>query len=202
MTDGPVIRLFRFRPARVEFDQILRTEMLPDLRSLPGLLDVHVGRQGPDELGERIVASTWTDRASMVAGMGASLVEPVFHPERLAATMDRTLEVHDLEIVLQFDVKREPTLLRLFRGVVRTGELWPYVEQARIGTLADADAGRGPCALYLAADPPDRFVTVSLWPDWTAIETATGGDVRRPIATKDSGRIVGMDVSHYEVVPD
>ena len=43
---------------------------------------------------------------------------------------------------------------------------------------------------------------MSLWPDWAAIERATGGDVRRPMATKDSARIVDMDIVHYEVVTD
>ena len=56
--------------------------------------------------------------------------------------------------------------------------------------------------LYLAADPPDRFLTLSLWPDWSAIERATGGDVHRPMSTKDSARIVDMDIVHYEVVTD
>ena len=49
---------------------------------------------------------------------------------------------------------------------------------------------------------PDRFLTVSLWPDWAAIERATGGDIRRPMSTKDSARIVDMDIVHYEVVSD
>jgi hypothetical protein len=50
--------------------------------------------------------------------------------------------------------------------------------------------------------PPDRFITVSLWPSWSAIEVATGGDIHRPIVTRDPRRIVGMDVEHYEVVPE
>lgn len=176
--------------------------MIPDLRRLPGLVDVHVGRHGPDELGGRIVASVWTNRRSMVAGLGESLTKPIFHPQQMNQTKDRTLEVHDVEIALGFDLATPPTVLRLFLGQVRPGELAPYIEDARAGTLADARAGRGPCALYLASDPPDRFITVSLWPDWAAIEAATGGDIHRPIMTKDSRRIIDMDVVHYEVVRD
>ena len=202
MTDEAVIRLFRFRPAHAEFDGILRTEMLPDMRRLPGLLDVHVGRHGPEDLGDRIVASVWTDQASMVAGVGSSLASPVFHAHRLPETTDRDLEVLPLDVLLRFDLPRPPTVLRVFRGGVRPGELRPYVADARAGTLADAEAGIGPSALYLAPVPPDRFVTVSLWPDWRAIERATGGDVHRPITTKDPSRIVEMDVAHYEVVPE
>jgi hypothetical protein len=200
--EQPVIRLFRFRPVHVEFDHVLRTEMLPDLRSLAGLVDVRVGRHGPEDLGGRIVVSVWANHESMVAGVGESMTQPIFHPERLAETTDRILEVHRLEVAFRFDLATAPTILRVFRGRVRPGELELYVEDARAGTLADAAADRGPNALYLAAIPPDRFLTVSLWPSWTAVEAATGGDVHRPIVTRDPRRIVEMDVAHYEVVPD
>jgi len=176
--------------------------MLPDLRRMPGLLDVHVGRHGLDALGDRIVASVWESHDSMVAGLGASLAEPVFHPERVSDTTDQTLEVHRLAFEFRFELAAPPTILRLFRGVVRSGELEPYVEEALAGTLADTEAGRGPNAIYLAPVLPDRFITMSLWPDWTAIEIATGGDVHRPIVTKDPRRIVEMDVVHYEVIPE
>jgi hypothetical protein len=202
LNDRPVIRLFRFRPLRAEVDHTLRSVMLPDLRRLDGLIDVHVGRRGSDQVGERIVASVWRDQDAMVAGVGPSLAASTFHPERLADTTDQVLDVDELAVLLRFDPAPPATLLRLFQGTVRAGELDAYVAEARAGTLADAGAGRGPSALYLTVQPPDRFVTVSLWPDWTAIERATGGDVQRPVATKDSTRLVGMDVDHYEVVGD
>ena len=202
MSDRPVIRLFRFRPARVEFDKTLRTIMVPDLRRIDGLIDVHVGRHGSEQLGDRIVATIWTDRTAMEAGMGSSLAESTFHPDRLSDTTDQQLEAHELDLLLRFPGGSPSTLLRLFRGQVKPGELAAYVEEARAGTLADVEARQGPTALYLAGDPPDRFLTVSLWPDWAAIERATGGDIRRPMSTKDSARIVDMDIVHYEVVSD
>jgi heme-degrading monooxygenase HmoA len=202
VSDRPVIRLFRFRPARVEFDKTLRTIMVPDLRRMEGLIDVHVGRHGSEQLGDRVVATIWTDRAAMNAGMGPSLAESTFHTDRLSETTDRQFEAHELDLMLRFPGGPPSTLLRLFRGQVKPGELEAYIEEARAGTLADVEAERGPAALYLAADPPDRFLTVSLWPDWAAIERATGGDVRRPMATKDSARIVDMDIVHYEVVTE
>ena len=76
------------------------------------------------------------------------------------------------------------------------------LSQSTTGQFADAAAKRGSNALYLAPVPPDRFITVSLWPSWSAIEVATGGDIHRPIVTRDPRRIVGMDVEHYEVVPE
>ena len=198
--DRRILRVFRFRPEHPEFDGFLRTEMVADLRRFPGLLDVHIGRRGQDQGGDRIVTTVWADRPSMTAAVGESLETSTFHPERLADTTDRTLEILDLRIALPFEVSEPPSLLRMFRGEVRPGELDAYVDETRAGTLADAEAGRGPCALYLAVDPPDRFITVSLWPSWQTIEIATGGDVHRPLTTKDTSRLVGMDIAHYEVV--
>ncbi len=202
LPDGTVLRLFRFRPAHGEFDRTLRTEMLPDLRKLPGLVDVHVGRHGSSELGDRIVASVWRDRDAMVRAMGESLSTSTFHPEHMSETTDQVLEVHELAFGIRFAPPSAATILRVFRGSVRPGELEPYIEESRAGTIADTEAGRGPNAIYLAPVEADRFVTVSLWRSWDAIETATGGDVHRPIVTKDPRRIIGMDVIHYEVIPE
>jgi heme-degrading monooxygenase HmoA len=176
--------------------------MLPDLRKLPGLVDVHVGRHGSSELGDRIVASVWQDGDAMVRAMGESLSTSTFHPEHMSETTDQVLEVHQLAFAIRFGPPSAATVLRLFRGTVRPGELEPYIEEAHAGTIADTEAGRGPNAIYLAPVDADRFVTLSLWPSWDAIETATGGDVHRPIVTKDPRRIVDMAVIHYEVIPE
>lgn len=201
MPAGPrILRVFRFRPEHPEFDGFLRAEMVPDLRRSPGLIDVYVGRRGQDQGGDRVVTTVWTDRASMLEAVGESLETSPFHPERLADTTDRSLDILDLRIALPFELAEPPTLLRLFRGEVRPGELDAYVEETKAGTLADTEAGRGPSVLYLAVDPPDRFVTVSLWPSWPAIEVATGGDIHQPLTTKNTRRLVGMVIAHYEVV--
>jgi len=55
-------------------------------------------------------------------------------------------------------------------------------------------------ALYLADRGDDRFVTISAWREWADIEWATGGDVRRPAATRQSERLLEWDVEHYEIV--
>ena len=198
--DGHVLRVFRFRPVVSEFDGFLRTEMLPAVSHLPGLLAVHAGRRDLDSGGDRIVATVWESRAAMIANVGASLEESPFFPERRAQTVDWTLDILDIRIELPFSTAEPPALLRLFRGTVRPGELEDYVAEVRMGTMADADAGRGPAALYLAVDPPDDFVTVSLWPSWETIALATGGDIQRPTITKDSRRLIGIEVAHYETV--
>ena len=192
MSDRPVIRLFRFRPARVEFDKTLRTIMVPDLRRIEGLIDVHVGRHGSEQLGDRVVATIWTDRAAMNAGMGPSLAESTFHTDRLSETTDHQFEAHELDLMLRFPGGPPSTLLRLFRGQVKPGELAAYIEEARAGTLADVEAERGPAALYLAADPPDRFLT--------AVAVAgLGGDRagdRRRRAPADGDQGLGADRRH------
>ena len=69
----PDPRGFGGMPARVEFDRTRRTIMVPDLWRIDGLIDVHVGRHGPEQpeqLGDRVLATIWTDRTAMNAGMG------------------------------------------------------------------------------------------------------------------------------------
>ena len=101
--------------------------MLPDLRKLPGLIDVHVGRHGSSELGDRIVASVWRDRDAMVRAMGESLSTSTFHPEHMSETTDQVLEVHELAFAIRFAPPSAATVLRLFRGSVRPGELEEYI---------------------------------------------------------------------------
>jgi hypothetical protein len=49
---------------------------------------------------------------------------------------------------------------------------------------------------------PSRFVTVSAWTGWAAIEQATGGNIHQPLATRNAERLVAFDVGHYEILPD
>jgi hypothetical protein len=201
-----VLRLFRFRPVRKGFDAILRDELIPDLVGFPELIDVHVGRQGPDEMGERLVASVWESRAAMSAAVGERLESAIFHPERLEGTTDRALDVKELTIAMRFDdspaLPQSTTgILRVARGHIQPGELDAYRDDVRIGTLADAEAGHGPLALYLVIDPPDRFLTLSAWSSWSVLEAATGGDVQRPLATRHVERIKDWGAVHYEILP-
>lgn len=175
----------------------MRRRLARALRGEPGLTDIIAGRHGPDELGTRIAVSVWAgeagipDRTAALDELVASLDVTDIRSERLAVHV----EFRDAR-------DRSARLLRVFRGEVRAGELDRYVEEAEAGTRADAAAGRGPIALFLATDPavPNRFVTVSTWPDWTTVEAATGGDVRRPIATRHPERLVAADATHFEVI--
>ena len=202
MSDGAVIRLFEFRPVRGAFDSILRDVMIPDLRLLPGLQQVYVGRQGPDEIGDRVVASIWTSRRAMAAAVGETFEVPRFHAEYLEETTDRRLDCLPLAFAIEGERVEPVALIRLVAGRVRPGELDDYVREALQGTQTDAAAGTGPNALYLATRPPDRFRTLSVWPDWTTLQEATGGNPERPIATRHAERLIDWGVSHYEALPD
>jgi hypothetical protein len=200
--DGAHLRLFRFVPVRTAFDEILRDQMIPDLCRLPGLLDVHGGRQGPGDLGRRVIASIWATGAEMREGVGESFDEGRFHPEHLDETTERELTI--LPILVR--TAREPMprsgILRLARGRVRPGELAAYGDDVLAGTERDARAGYGPCTLVLAGGEDDRFMTFSVWPDWAAIEHATGSDIQRPITTRQPERIIEWSVEFYERLPD
>jgi heme-degrading monooxygenase HmoA len=198
-----VLRLFQFRPVRSAFDGILRDTMLPDLRRLPGLIDLHLGRRGPDELGQRLLATVWSSQEAMVAAVGEDFDHPVFHPEFLAETTDRTLESRPLAISMALEVSGRARILRTLRGQIRPGERDAYIEQARLGYLGDVDAGRGPLAIHLGTGPgEDDFVTLSVWDSWSAIEAATGGDVRRPMATRHPELIIAWEATHLEIIEE
>jgi hypothetical protein len=175
--------------------------MLPDLRRMPGLVDVFLGRRGPDELGPRLNATVWTSREAMVSGVGEDFDPPIFHPEFIDETTERVLEILPIAISVPFDGVGTPRILRTLHGTTQPGERAAYIEEARNGTIADIDAGRGPLALHLAIGPgDDDFVTASVWESWAALETATGGDVQRPVATRHPERIARWDATHFEVI--
>jgi hypothetical protein len=200
VADEAVIRILHFRPQRVDFDSQLREQFIPILRGQAGLLDLVAGRHGPDERGPRVVLSVWDADAAVALPQwpDQALVDQVGSAETTAPPA----EVLPVRARFRSDRTDPPRVLRIFRGRVRAGELEAYVDEAASGTRADAAAGYGPLALYLAADivAPDTFITASAWADWSAIETATGGDIRRPVATRHPERLIEADVLHYEVI--
>jgi hypothetical protein len=200
-TESRVIRLFRFRPVRSAFDLILREKMMPALLQLPGLSELYVGRQGPEELGPRLIATVWESRESMASAVSESLDHPIFLPEYLQESTDRELEFFRLTFGYRFARPEQPGVLRLVNGQVRREGLDRYVEEARAGTLADADQGRGPMALYLAPRSAERFVTLSVWSDWASLQEATGGELDRPIATRHAKLLDAWQAEHYEAIP-
>ena len=53
----------------------------------------YIGRQGPEELGPRLIATVWDSRDAMATAVGESFDQPIFLPKYLDETTDRVLEV-------------------------------------------------------------------------------------------------------------
>lgn len=205
----PAMRIERFVPRTIGADDDLRARLIPDLGARAGLQYVVAGRQGPDDLGPRIIVSVWTP-GTVLGGVAVDARRP--EPAGSAALQPDGVEDLIVRVAVQPDqveagrVDGGPPgaarVLRVFRGAVRTAERDAYVRDVETGTLRDIDAGTGPLALFLAvpAADSDRFVTVSVWPGWSEIEAATGGNPRNPVATRHPERLVASDVAHYEVV--
>jgi hypothetical protein len=199
--EGRTLRLFRFRPVRPAFDSILRDVLLPDLAAVHGIDEIIVGRRGPGELGERLIATIWSSRAAMVASVGESFDEPVFHAELLDESTDRTLKVAPIVFDVGSTEPLEPSVVRLVLGRTKPDAHATYLEEARAGTDADLEAGRGPIRLCLADLGENRFATVSIWGQWDTVGEATGGSVADPTATRHSELLDEWQVDHYELVP-
>jgi hypothetical protein len=201
-----VLRLLRFQPegSGPVFDAWARDRLLPAYCGRPGLERVYLGRR-VEESDERCLAALWTagNGPLGVGPPGAPLanVTPPGDVVPAEITVIQHLELPLAVCVATLD-RAVPQVLRVYQGQVRAGELDVYAAEAERGTLADIAAGHGPLGLFLAMDPPDRFVTVSIWTAWDAIEAATGGNIRQPIATKNTHRLVRGTALHYEMLPD
>ncbi len=201
LAEPGVIRLLRFRPAKAAFDAVLRTQVVPAMRQCDELVDVFAGRRGPGDHGPRLVASAWRSPESMLAAVGASREIDGNGLEPEDGSTESELLWLPLAFAFRGDARGLPAVLRLVTGQVRPDELETYITDAHARTIADAAAGRGPVALYLAPDPPDSFRTLSVWIDWETLQQATGGDVNRPIATRHAERLLEWEAEHYEILP-
>jgi hypothetical protein len=147
-----------------------------------------------------MIVSIWESGVALTSALGAAGGDRL-EIETADEVGTSRVECATIALDLPFDRTDPAQVLRVFRGQVREGELDMYVEEARNGTLADAAGPHGPLGLYLGPQPPDRFVTVSIWTGWESIEAATHGNIRQPIATSNAARLVGGTATHYEVVP-
>lgn len=201
--DATVIRLLTFRtvgPAPA-LDVALRTDALPGLEPVRGLVDAYAGRHGAADSGDRIIVTTWRSRGSMDEAFRTGDVDRLI-PDHAEQVRDARVETLDLVFGFRLERPAPPRVLRVFHGEVRPDDLDAYAEQVREGALRDARTTEGMLALYFAVERPARFLTVSLWADWDSIQHATGATVREPTTTRDGARVVAATAVHYEVVPD
>ena len=198
--DARSLRVLTFRPSAsaATVDSSLRDEVITGLCARREVVDAYVARDGGDA-GDRVVATVWgtpPDGDVEIDLLRRSL------PADVDALADARLDGLPLCVAARFERDDPPGVLRVFRGTTRPGELDAYIDEARTGMLADAQVNQGLIAFYLGRQGPDTFVTVSAWTGWDAIESATGGNHRRPFATRQADRLVAFTVDHYEVLPD
>jgi len=218
--DARHLRVVTFHPVGPEtlVDAALRETCLPALLGSDGIIDAWAGRKGSRSDPRRVLVTTWVDApsASTASAPGVRAEAANAHddqpdPPDLATlraisaagtslTIDAALAV-ELAVHLRFDRPEPARILRVFHGTVRPGELDAYVADARTGTMADAVVNDGLVAFALGPAAADAFVTVSAWTGWPAIEEATGGNTRVPIATRNAIRLTGFEVSHFELLP-
>ena len=201
MPNARVLRVILFRSIghAAPVDIALREAIVPRLLDLDEVVDAWIGRQGSPDDRTRVLVSTWAaDPGAEPADLAA------LHDASLAAEPPEVVSVDQLDLAVHARFERpEPArVLRVFRGIVLPGELEPYVGDARAGMTADAASNDGLIAFALGARPPDGFVTASAWTGWAAIEAATGGNTRRPFATRNSSRLASFTIDHFEVLPE
>jgi hypothetical protein len=195
------LRVVAFQPSGPEspVDAVLREAIVPRLLDCDEVIDAWIGRHSSQSDRTRVLASTWTAEPGPAmadldilrdAGLadGPPIVDQVDHV---------ALAVH-----ARFDRLEPARILRVFRGTARPGELDDYVVEARNGMSADSEVNDGLIAFALGTDPPDSFITVSVWTGWSAIEAATGGNTRRPFSTRNADRLVEFRIAHYEILPE
>jgi hypothetical protein len=195
------LRIVTFQPGGLEapLDVVLREAIVPRLLERDEIVDAWIGRHGSPSDRTRVVASTWSEEPSGPAADLAALHDPGLaeHPPAIDS-----VEQLGLAVSAHFERLEPARVLRVFHGIVRPGELDAYVGEARRGMAADAAVNEGLIALMLGTDGSDSFVTVSAWTDWSAIEEATGGNTKRPFATRNSARLASFRVAHFEILPE
>ena len=200
--DGHVLRVFRFRPVVPEFDGFMRTEMLPAVARLPGLLD---GPRGPARPGIRAGTASWrrsgTSRAAMIDGRRRD-------PRAVAVLSrngwrKRSIGRSTPSISGSSCRSRPPSHRRCCEcSGGRSARASSRTTSPRCGP------GRWPTPTQVA-DPPR---SISPRTHRTASSRSRSGrrgrrsrsppeaTSTRPTITKDSRRLVGIDVAHYETV--
>ena len=180
-----------------ELDPHLRDVLVPRLLQLPGIRCAFAARRRTDAGAERIVATIWAMQPTEDAQQQEATLVDQSLGERAAAVRRETVP---LAIVIDPRRGVAPSILRLFRGDCREGELESYFEEVRGGAYADATSNDGMVGLYLGAVDGARFLTLSVWSGWDALAAATGGDIHQPFVTRNPTRIVSSEVAHYEVI--
>ena len=192
-----VVRVFTFRTVRPGFDAILRGEMMPELREMAGLIDVFFGRQGPDDVGPRIVVSAGRRRTGWSQASAIASACSIPSTSRRRATMPSQCSSSASATV---STGRRPRSSAPSGGSSDRAKLDAYVDEVRDGVELDRRNETGPTALYLGATDAGEFITASAWREWDDVARSTGGSIHDPNRTRHPERLVSWSIEHYEIV--
>lgn len=193
-----IVHLSRFRTTRPAFDAALRASSLPELRRHPGILAAFAGRQGPEEIGPRLLATLWSSEDAMQAALGTEAGDV----GDLADSRDRRVEIVSATLVHLAPVPLSTGIVRLARGRLGDTDVATYAELV-VKELLDMHAsGRGPKDLVMATPGAAAFVMLSTWSDWSALEAATGASLSEPLRTKRLATLEDFEADHYELLTD
>lgn len=199
MAEPGVVRLRIFRPSGFTsvVDARVRDVIGPALTASEGLTAFYPGRREVAAQPERVLATTWESVAALEAASR--------RPDTGLGAEDDVGPSTIITLPLRIDLRPEsgivPAVLRVFRGVIRPGEVDRYLDAARDGAMADMAAGHGPDGFFVALTGEAEFISVSAWADWDRVSAATGGSVDRPIATRNIQLLVSGTAAHYEILP-
>jgi hypothetical protein len=184
-------------------DAVLRSVVVPRILADRAVVDAWQGRRGATD-GNHVLVTTWTDASSAEPSTNAPDVAALGDPalEALGGAAIVAVEQLELSIHARFARPEPARVLRVFHGRVLPGELEAYIAEARAGMTADAAVNDGLVSFALGHDADERFVTVSTWTTWSAIEAATGGSTRTPVATRNARRLADFTVVHLELLPE
>jgi hypothetical protein len=227
VAEAAVLRLFTFRADgnTSTVDSAIR-RLAPALSELDGLEAFYAARRGHAGGEERVLVSVWASRdalrravdgqpgdelpgGQLPAGQLPAGEPPGDEPPEGVLPGEDAFASGQVEVYPIAVVEGEErygdgpaSILRLFRGRVRDGEMAAYIEDARVGARSDVAGGNGALGLYLSVCANDEFLTASAWTGWDRIQAATGGNVSNPIATRNTARLASGSVHHYEIVPN
>jgi hypothetical protein len=183
-----------------QIDALIRRRGIAAISALPGVVEVYAGRRGPDQNGERVIASVWAANGSDSGATQRERLE--FDLAGLEPSVQCvSTEVVPLLLALRYPTDAVPRVLRVFRGEIRDGRVDEYLDAARDGADRDAHLPEGPNALYLAMTGQSSFLTVSIWPSWAAIQERTGSDMHHPVSTQHRELLKSGSAFHYEILP-
>jgi hypothetical protein len=199
--EAVIVRVATFRTTRPGFDAALRAVVMPAIHQRPGAIRVFAGRQGPEEIGARVLVSLWGSSAtgrdvSQVDGIDEGVTGP------LAETIERDIRVLPILLANLADAPLAAGILRLATGRLADIDVITFAETLSGHLDALRTGGVGPADVIMADAGEDSFVMLSTWPDWAAIEAGTGASVSTPLGTKRFAKLSAFDVDHFELLTD